>query len=68
MGQFCLVVHILPGRTADARDPMRELETGRNADYQRAVWYQRRGSGLLPRVALRGAPAGRLPGSVRNQC
>jgi hypothetical protein len=34
MDQICLVVPILPGRTADARDFMRELETGRNADYQ----------------------------------
>jgi len=36
MDQICLVVPILPGRTADARDFMRELETGRNADYQRS--------------------------------
>jgi len=34
MDQICLVVPILPGRTADARDFMRELETERNADYQ----------------------------------
>src|SRR5215469_14796582 len=34
MDQICLVVPILPGRSADARDFMRELENGRNADYQ----------------------------------
>jgi hypothetical protein len=34
MDQICLVVPILPGKTADARDFMRELEAGRNADYQ----------------------------------
>jgi len=32
MDQICLVVPILPGRTADARDFMRELS--RNANYQ----------------------------------
>ena len=36
MDQICLVVPILPGRTADAKDFMRELEGGRNADYQRS--------------------------------
>ena len=36
MDQICLVVPVLPGRTADARDFMRELETERNADYQRS--------------------------------
>ena len=36
MDQICLVVPIIPGRTADARDFMRELEAGRNADYQRS--------------------------------
>jgi Family of unknown function (DUF6176) len=36
MDQICLVVPILPGRTADARDFMRELETGRKPDYQRS--------------------------------
>jgi len=36
MDQICLVVPVLPGRTADARDFMRELEAGRNADYQRS--------------------------------
>ena len=34
MDQICLVVPILPGKTAAARDFMRELETGRQADYQ----------------------------------
>ena len=34
MDQICLVVPVLPGRTADARDFMRELEASRNADYQ----------------------------------
>ena len=34
MDQVCLVVPVLPGRTADARDFMRELEASRNADYQ----------------------------------
>jgi len=32
MNQICLVVPVLPGRTSDVRDFMRELETGRNAD------------------------------------
>jgi len=36
MDQIVLVVPILPGRTADARDFMHELEAGRNADYQRS--------------------------------
>jgi hypothetical protein len=36
MDQICLVVPILPGRTADARDFMRELQAGREADYQRS--------------------------------
>jgi hypothetical protein len=36
MDQICLVVPVLPGRTADAKDFMRELEAGRNADYQRS--------------------------------
>ena len=34
MEQICLVVPVLPGKTADARDFMRELEADRNADYQ----------------------------------
>lgn len=33
MDQICLVVPILPGRTPDAKDFMRELEAGRNAGY-----------------------------------
>jgi hypothetical protein len=36
MDQICLVVPVIPGRTADARDFMRELEADRNADYQRS--------------------------------
>jgi len=48
MDQICLVVPVLPGRTADAKDFMRELEGGRKAGYQRSeqrigitkeVWY-----------------------------
>ena len=34
MDQICLVVPIIPGKTADARDFMRELEGDRKADYQ----------------------------------
>jgi len=34
MDQICLVVPVIPGRTADALDFMRELEADRNADYQ----------------------------------
>jgi hypothetical protein len=34
MDQICLVVPVLPGKTADAKDFMHELEGGRNADYQ----------------------------------
>ena len=34
MDQICLVVPVLPGKTAGARDFMRELEADRNADYQ----------------------------------
>jgi hypothetical protein len=48
MDQICLVVPVLPGRTADARDFMQELEGDRNAGYQHSerrigivkeVWY-----------------------------
>jgi len=48
MDQICLVVPVLPGRTADAKDFMRELEGGRKAGYQHSerrigiakeVWY-----------------------------
>ena len=48
MDQICLVVPVLPGRTADARDFMRQLEADRKADYQHSerrigivkeVWY-----------------------------
>ena len=34
MDQTCLIVPVLPGKTADARDFMRELDADRNADYQ----------------------------------
>ena len=34
MDQICLIVPVLPGKTADARDFMRELEADRNAGYQ----------------------------------
>ena len=33
MDQICLVVPVIPGRTPDARDFMRELEAGRKPDY-----------------------------------
>jgi len=36
MDQICLVVPVLPGRTADAKDFMRVLEGDRNADYKRS--------------------------------
>ena len=36
MDQICLVVPVLPGRTADAKDFMHELEGDRKADYQRS--------------------------------
>jgi hypothetical protein len=48
MDQICLVVPVLPGKTADARDFMRQLEGGRKAAYQHSerrigivkeVWY-----------------------------
>ena len=48
MDQICLVVPVLPGRSDDARDFMRELEQSRKADYDRSerrigiekeVWY-----------------------------
>ena len=38
MDQISLVIPIRPGRTTDARDFARELETGRNADCRRAVF------------------------------
>ena len=55
MDQFCLVVPILPSRTADARDFRRELEAGPNADYRRVVLYQRSEGGLFTCVAVRRA-------------
>ena len=48
MDQICLVVPVLPGRTAEARDFMRQLEADRKAGYQHSeqrigivkeVWY-----------------------------
>lgn len=48
MDQICLVLPILPGKTEDARDFQRELDTDRKADYDRSerrigitreVWY-----------------------------
>jgi hypothetical protein len=36
MDQICLVVPIRPGKTADARDFMRELEEQRKPDYDRS--------------------------------
>ena len=36
MDQICVVAPVLPGRTGDAWDFMRELEGDRNADYQRS--------------------------------
>jgi Family of unknown function (DUF6176) len=36
MDQICLVVPVRPGKTADARDFMRELEGDRKADYWRS--------------------------------
>ncbi len=48
MDQICLVLPILPGKTAAARDFQRELDTDRKADYDRSeqrigigkeVWY-----------------------------
>ena len=75
MNQICLVVPVLPGRTSDVRDFMRELETGRNADCRcircRAVsllemtgWMPGR-SQVLPAPALRacGRPVMLAPGT-----
>jgi hypothetical protein len=48
MDQICLVLPILPGKTAAARDFMRELESAHNAEYDQSerrigigkeVWY-----------------------------
>ncbi len=48
MDQICLVVPVLPGKTADARDFMQQLEGDRQARYQHSerrigitkeVWY-----------------------------
>jgi len=54
MDQICLVVPITPGKTADARDFMRELEEKRKPDYDRSerrigitkeAWYLARTPG-----------------------
>ena len=54
MDQTCLVVPILPGKTEDARDFMRELEGKRKPDYDQSerrigitkeVWYLARTPG-----------------------
>jgi len=48
MDQICLVVPVLPGKTADARDFMQQLEGDRKASYQHSeqrigivkeLWY-----------------------------
>lgn len=36
MDQICLVLPIIPGKTEDARDFMRDLEANRKADYDRS--------------------------------
>ena len=43
MNQICLGLPILPGKSVDARDFMRELEGARNAEYdqsERRVTYR----------------------------
>lgn len=54
MNQICLVIPIMPGKSDDARDFMRELEHERKADYDqserrigitREVWYLARTPG-----------------------
>jgi hypothetical protein len=65
MDQICLVVPILPGKTADARDFMRELEADRNADYQlseqrigivKEAWYLARAGAGVQLVAYMESP------------
>jgi hypothetical protein len=72
MNQFCLVVPVLPGRTADARDFRRELETGRNADYLCAVFVSAALQRPFPVRSHARGPSGRLPRiraeSVLNPC
>jgi len=36
MDQICLIAPVLPGKTADARDFLRELEADRKPDYRRS--------------------------------
>jgi len=55
MDQICIVVPVLPGRTEDARDFMKELEGDRNADYQRS---ERRISIVKEAWYLASGPAG----------
>jgi hypothetical protein len=61
MEQFGLVVSVLPGRTEDAMGFMRELETGRNADYRRSVFVSTVRQRPLPCVALRRARRAGFP-------
>ena len=65
MDQICLVVPVLPGKTADALDFMRELEGGRNAGYRRSeqriaivkeAWYLARTPGGDQLVAYMESP------------
>lgn len=54
MNQICLVIPVMPGKSDDARDFMRELEQERKADYDQSerrigitkeVWYLARTPG-----------------------
>jgi len=65
MDQICLVVPITPGKTADARDFMRELEEKRKPDYNRSerrigitkeAWYLARTPGGDQFVAYMESP------------
>src|SRR5215472_2190866 len=65
MDQICLVVPITPGKTADARDFMRELEEKRKPDYDRSerrigitkeAWYLARTPGGDQFVAFMETP------------
>ena len=55
MDQICLVVPVLPGRTAGARDFTRELEADATPTTSARSLYQWCGSGLFPCVAPRRA-------------
>jgi hypothetical protein len=70
MDQICLVIPILPGRTADAKDFMRELEADRKADYHRSeqrigivkeAWYIAR-----PPPETSSSPTWKAPTSPRR--